>query len=42
MIHPPRDGGPAQTLRQIGGALGLTAERARQIEVFGLRSSARA
>jgi RNA polymerase primary sigma factor len=29
-------GGPAQTLNQIGGALGLTAERARQIEVEAL------
>jgi len=29
-------GGPAQTLKQIGGALGLTAERARQIEVAAL------
>jgi RNA polymerase primary sigma factor len=30
-------GQPAQTLGQIGGALGLTAERARQIEVGALR-----
>jgi RNA polymerase primary sigma factor len=29
-------GRPAQTLTQIGGALGLTAERARQIEVGAL------
>ena len=29
-------GGPAQTLNEIGGALGLTAERARQIEVAAL------
>jgi RNA polymerase primary sigma factor len=29
-------GQPAQTLNQIGGALGLTAERARQIEVGAL------
>ena len=29
-------GQPAQTLGQIGGALGLTAERARQIEADGL------
>jgi RNA polymerase primary sigma factor len=29
-------GEPAQTLGQIGGALGLTAERARQIEVAAL------
>ena len=29
-------GQPAQTLSQIGGALGLTAERARQIEVGAL------
>jgi len=29
-------GGPAQTLNQIGGAMGLTAERARQIEVGAL------
>jgi RNA polymerase primary sigma factor len=29
-------GGPAQTLKQIGGTLGLTAERARQIEVGAL------
>jgi RNA polymerase sigma factor (sigma-70 family) len=29
-------GQPAQTLRQIGGELGLTAERARQIEVGAL------
>ena len=29
-------GEPAQTLKQIGGALGLTAERARQIEVGAL------
>jgi RNA polymerase sigma factor (sigma-70 family) len=29
-------GQPAQTLHQIGGALGLTAERARQIEVGAL------
>ena len=28
--------GPAQTLNEIGGALGLTAERARQIEVDAL------
>ena len=27
---------PAQTLNQIGGSLGLTAERARQIEVGAL------
>lgn len=30
-------GGPAQTLNEIGGALGLTAERARQIEVGALK-----
>ncbi|HEV7709480.1 MAG TPA: sigma-70 family RNA polymerase sigma factor [Asanoa sp.] len=30
-------GGPARTLSQIGGELGLTAERARQIEVAALR-----
>jgi RNA polymerase primary sigma factor len=30
-------GQPAQTLNQIGGTLGLTAERARQIEVGALR-----
>jgi len=30
-------GGPAQTLSEIGGALGLTAERARQIEVTALK-----
>jgi RNA polymerase sigma factor (sigma-70 family) len=29
-------GGPAQTLRQIGGTLGVTPERARQIEVAAL------
>lgn len=29
-------GGPPQTLSQIGGSLGLTAERARQIEVAAL------
>jgi RNA polymerase sigma factor (sigma-70 family) len=29
-------GGPAQTLDQIGGSLGVTAERARQIEVGAL------
>jgi hypothetical protein len=29
-------GQPAQTLTQIGGTLGLTAERARQIEVAAL------
>jgi RNA polymerase sigma factor (sigma-70 family) len=29
-------GGPAQTLQQIGGTLGLTAERARQIEAGAL------
>jgi DNA-directed RNA polymerase sigma subunit (sigma70/sigma32) len=29
-------GQQAQTLRQIGGELGLTAERARQIEVGAL------
>jgi hypothetical protein len=29
-------GQPAQTLNQIGGALGLTAERARQIEIGAL------
>jgi DNA-directed RNA polymerase sigma subunit (sigma70/sigma32) len=29
-------GQPEQTLNQIGGALGLTAERARQIELGGL------
>jgi RNA polymerase primary sigma factor len=29
-------GGPSQTLNEIGGALGLTAERARQIEVCAL------
>ena len=29
-------GQPAQTLSQIGDALGLTAERARQIEVAAL------
>ncbi len=31
-------GQPAQTLGQIGGALGLTAERARQIEAAALRT----
>ncbi|HTI32230.1 MAG TPA: sigma-70 family RNA polymerase sigma factor [Miltoncostaea sp.] len=31
-------GQPAQTLGQIGAALGLTAERARQIEAAGLQS----
>jgi RNA polymerase primary sigma factor len=31
-------GQPAQTLSQIGGALGLTAERARQIEVAALNT----
>lgn len=31
-------GEPAQTLNKIGGALGLTAERARQIEVSALRN----
>ncbi|MET1004275.1 MAG: sigma-70 family RNA polymerase sigma factor [Propionibacteriaceae bacterium] len=30
-------GGPAQTLAQVGSALGLTAERARQIEAGALR-----
>lgn len=34
-------GEAAQTLNQIGGALGLTAERARQIEVGALKSCAR-
>jgi DNA-directed RNA polymerase sigma subunit (sigma70/sigma32) len=29
-------GQPAQTMNQIGGALGLTAERARQIEIGAL------
>ncbi|HEX3359752.1 MAG TPA: sigma-70 family RNA polymerase sigma factor [Solirubrobacterales bacterium] len=31
-------GEPARTLREIGGALGLSAERARQIEVGALRT----
>jgi RNA polymerase primary sigma factor len=35
-------GQPAQTLNQIGGALGLTAERARQIEVGALDKLRRA
>ena len=30
-------GEPARTLNEIGGALGLTAERARQIEVGALQ-----
>jgi DNA-directed RNA polymerase sigma subunit (sigma70/sigma32) len=30
-------GEPTPTLNQIGAALGLTAERARQIEVAGLK-----
>jgi len=30
-------GEPVQTLSQIGGRLGLTAERARQIEVGALQ-----